>query len=177
MKKYLALVMAACVFIGQLTYLSAETAQSKPINAAEQTLSIIKPDAVASQHIGDIIASFEKENLRIAALKMVLLTKEKAGDFYSAHKERPFYQSLVDYMTSGPIVVMVLEGPNAIAKNREMMGATNPVKADKGTLRATFGESIEKNAVHGSDSPEAAQKEIAFFFQPQDIVNAAPTKK
>lgn len=138
---------------------------------SEQTLSIIKPDAVAANHIGDIISSFEKEGLKIAAIKMLLLTKEQAGDFYAVHKNRPFYPALVDFMSSGPVVVMVLSGDNAIAKNREIMGATDPKKAVQNTIRARFAQSITQNAVHGSDSPESAKTEIAFFFKPEEIVN------
>jgi nucleoside-diphosphate kinase len=143
--------------------------QVQPIGAMEQTLSIIKPDAVASNHIGDIISRFEREGLRIAAIKMALLTQNQAGKFYNAHHDRPFYPELVKFMSSGPVVVMVLEGENAIAKNRQLMGATNPQKAERGTIRAEFAESVTRNAVHGSDSPEAAQEEISFFFQPNEI--------
>ncbi len=135
----------------------------------EQTLSMIKPDAVADHHIGEIIARFEKNGLRIAAIAMRHLTKQQAGEFYAEHKERQFYPELVTFMSSGPIVVMVLEGDNAIAKNREIMGATDPKKATKGTIRADFARSIGENAVHGSDSKEAAQSEINFFFKPDQI--------
>jgi nucleoside-diphosphate kinase len=136
---------------------------------AEQTLSIIKPDAVANHHIGDIISRFEKNNLKIAALKMVKLDKQQAGDFYAVHKDRPFYGELVEFMSAGPVVVMVLEGDNAVSKNRELMGATDPKKADANTIRKDFAESISKNAVHGSDSLENAKTEIEFFFKPEDI--------
>lgn len=138
--------------------------------ASEQTLSIIKPDAVAANHIGEIIARFEKAGLRIGAIKMVQLTKEQAETFYAVHKERPFYADLVTFMVSGPVVIMVLEGENAVAKNREIMGATDPKKASPGTLRADFAESVQRNAVHGSDAAETAKAEIAFFFKPSDIV-------
>lgn len=135
----------------------------------EQTLSIIKPDVVANQHIGDIVARFEKNGLQIAAMRMTKLSKDEAEQFYLIHKERPFYKDLVAYMSSGPSVLMVLSGSNAIAKNREIMGATDPKKAEKGTIRADFGESIQANAVHGSDSKETAAQEIAFFFDPDEI--------
>jgi len=136
----------------------------------EKTLSIIKPDAVAKNVIGKIIDRFESNGLRIAAMKKIKLTKEDAGKFYEVHKERPFYNDLCEYMSSGPVVVMVLEGENAVAKNRELMGATNPKEAAPGTIRADFAESIEANAVHGSDSLENAKKEIAFFFAEREIV-------
>ena len=133
---------------------------------AEQTLSIIKPNGVASHHIGDIISRFEKQDLRIAALKMTKLSQEDAERFYAVHKDRPFFKELVASMTVGPIVVRALEGDNAVAKNREIMGATDPQKAAKGTIRADFGESITKNTVHGYDSVESAKTEISFFSNP-----------
>lgn len=139
---------------------------------AEQTLSIIKPDAVAKNHIGAIISRFENNNLHVAGLKMVKLSKEQAGDFYAVHKDRPFYGELVEFMSSGPVVVIALEGDNAVAKNRELMGATDPKKAAKGTLRADFAESMGKNAVHGSDSVENAKNEVRFFFKDSELVNA-----
>lgn len=132
--------------------------------AVELTISIIKPDAVANNVIGEIYARFEKAGLQIVAAKMMHLTKEQAGEFYAVHKERPFYRELIDYMTSGPIMVQVLEGEGAIAKNREVMGATDPVDAAPGTIRADFAKDITENAVHGSDAPETAAAEIAFFF-------------
>ena len=132
--------------------------------AVERTLSIVKPDAVAKNVIGDIYARFEKAGLRIVAAKMLHLSREQAGDFYDVHKERPFYGELIDFMTSGPVVVQVLEGEGAIAKNRDVMGATNPKEAAAGTIRADFATSIDENAVHGSDAPETAAREIAFFF-------------
>jgi nucleoside-diphosphate kinase len=135
----------------------------------ERTLSIVKPNATAKNVIGEIIARFEKESLRISAAKMVKLSKEKAEGFYIEHRERPFYQSLVTFMTSGPVVLMVLEGENAITRNREIMGSTDPSKADPGTLRAEFADSLEANAVHGSDSPESAEREISFFFEKNEI--------
>lgn len=135
----------------------------------EQTLSIIKPDAVGQNQIGNIIEYFEREGLSIVAAKMMHLTKKQAEDFYAVHKERPFYQELVDFMTSGPVLIMVLEGDNAIAKNRKIMGATDPSKAEEGTIRADFATSIERNAIHGSDSATTAKTEIGFFFKPAEI--------
>ncbi|NNE37216.1 MAG: nucleoside-diphosphate kinase [Gammaproteobacteria bacterium] len=140
--------------------------------ANELTLSIIKPDAVAKNVIGEIYSRFEKAGLRIVAAKMMHLGKERAGEFYAEHKERPFYSELVDFMSSGPILVQVLEGENAILKNREIMGATFPKDAEPGTIRADFcdkeGDQGE-NAVHGSDSPESASSEIPFFFSDEEI--------
>lgn len=130
----------------------------------ERTLSIIKPDGVEKNVIGEVISRFEKNGLRIAALKMVKLTKKDAEGFYIVHRERPFYGSLTDFMSRGPVVLMVLEGENAIAKNREIMGATNPAQAAEGTIRKDFASSIEENTVHGSDSPESAAFEIGYFF-------------
>ncbi len=135
----------------------------------EQTLSIIKPDAVKKGVIGKIISRFETNGLRIAAAKKLLLSTEDAKKFYEVHKDRPFYGELVEFMTSGPVVVMVLEGENAVAKNRELMGATNPKEAAPGTIRADFAQSIDANAVHGSDSLENAKIEIAFFFAKKEI--------
>jgi len=135
----------------------------------EQTLSIIKPDAVAKGVIGKILDRFESNGLRIAATKKLQLSKEQAGEFYAVHKERPFYGELVEFMTSGPVVVTVLEGENAVLKNRELMGATNPKEAEPGTIRADFADSIDANAVHGSDSLENAKNEIAFFFAQSEI--------
>ncbi len=135
----------------------------------EQTLSIIKPDAVAKNVIGEILARFEKAGLRIAATKKVQLSRADAEAFYAVHKERPFFGELVDFMVSGPVVVSVLEGENAVARNRELMGATDPKEAAAGTIRADFAESIDANAVHGSDSLENAAIEIAFFFAQREI--------
>ena len=132
--------------------------------AAEQTLSIIKPDGVQKNLIGEIYSRFEKAGLEIVAARMMHLSKEQAQGFYAVHKERPFFNDLVSYMTSGPVVVQVLQGEGAIAKNREIMGATNPADAEPGTIRADFAESIEENIVHGSDGAETAAVEIAFFF-------------
>ncbi|ADJ27720.1 nucleoside-diphosphate kinase [Nitrosococcus watsonii] len=137
--------------------------------AIERTLSIIKPDAVAKNIIGEIYTRFEKAGLRIVAARMFHLSKEQAQGFYAVHKERPFYNDLVGFMTSGPVMVQVLEGENAIAKNREIMGATNPKEADPGTIRADFAENIDANAVHGSDGSGTAEQEINFFFKPEEI--------
>ena len=132
--------------------------------AIERTLSIIKPDAVAKNVIGQIYSRFENAGLKIVAAKMVHLSQERAEGFYAVHKERPFFKDLVAFMTSGPVMVQVLEGENAVTKNRELMGATNPKNADAGTIRADFADSIDENAVHGSDSAENAAIEIAYFF-------------
>lgn len=137
--------------------------------AIERTLSIIKPDAVAKNVIGEIYARFEKAGLKIIAAKMVHLSKEQAGQFYEVHKERPFYNDLVGFMTSGPVMVTCLEGENAIANHREIMGATNPKEAAPGTIRADFADSIDANAVHGSDGPDTAKVEVAFFFSDNEI--------
>jgi nucleoside-diphosphate kinase len=137
--------------------------------AIERTFSIIKPDAVAKNVIGEIYAIFEKSGLRIVAAKMVQLTGEQAEGFYAVHKERPFFGELVSFMTSGPVMVQVLEGENAIARNREVMGAPNPKDAAPGTIRATFAETIDENAVHGSDGPDTAKTEIAYFFKDDEI--------
>jgi nucleoside-diphosphate kinase len=138
--------------------------------AKERTLSIIKPDATRRNLTGKIIAKFEEAGLRVVASKRVKWGNAEAGKFYEVHKERPFYNDLVAFMTSGPIVLQVLEGDNAVAKNREVMGATNPEKAEPGTIRKEFAESIEANSVHGSDSAENAAKEIALCFKPEEIV-------
>jgi nucleoside-diphosphate kinase len=132
--------------------------------ALERTLSIIKPDAVKKNVIGQILARFEAAGLRIVAARMMHLSRAEAEGFYAVHRDRPFFRDLVEFMTSGPVLVQVLEGEDAIAKNRELMGATDPKKAAKGTIRADFADSIDANAVHGSDGPETACKEIAFFF-------------
>ena len=135
----------------------------------ERTLSIIKPDAVKNRHIGDIVSRFEDKGLRIVGIKMLTLDKEQAGNFYKVHRDKPFFPGLVDFMSSGPIVVLVLEGEQAITKNREIMGATDPKQAAPGTIRSDFAKSVSQNAVHGSDSPEAAREEILFFFQPNEV--------
>ncbi|MDC9725424.1 MAG: nucleoside-diphosphate kinase [Gammaproteobacteria bacterium] len=132
--------------------------------AIERTISIIKPDAVAKNAIGDIYARFEKAGLSIVAARMIHLTQEQAEGFYAEHSERPFFGALVSFMTSGPVMVQVLEGENAVLTNRDLMGATNPADAEAGTIRADFAESIDENAVHGSDSTESAAREIAYFF-------------
>ncbi|MDQ7073008.1 MAG: nucleoside-diphosphate kinase [Gammaproteobacteria bacterium] len=132
--------------------------------AIERTISIIKPDAVAKNVIGDIYSRFEKAGLKIIAARMLHLTQEQAEGFYAEHKERPFFGALVSFMTSGPVMVQVLEGENAVLTNRELMGATNPADAEAGTIRADFAESIDENAVHGSDSTDSAAREIAYFF-------------
>lgn len=137
--------------------------------ALERTLSIIKPDAVAQNIIGEIYKRFEHAGLKIVAARMLHLTEEQAKGFYEVHKERPFYNDLVSFMRSGPVVVQVLEGENAIAKNREVMGATNPADAEPGTIRADFATSVEENAVHGSDGPDTAKTEIVFFFSEDQI--------
>ena len=137
--------------------------------AIERTLSIIKPDAVAKNVIGEIIARFEKAGLNIVGAKLMQLSGEKAGGFYAEHKERPFFADLVGFMTSGPVVVQILEGENAIAMNRDLKGATNPAEADAGTIRADFAETIDANAVHGSDSAASAEREIAYFFEAGEI--------
>jgi len=141
--------------------------------ATERTFSIIKPDAVAKNVIGPITAKLEHAGLRVVASKMVRLTESQAKAFYAVHKERPFYSGLVKFMTEGPVVVQVLEGDNAIAKNREVMGATNPEKANAGTIRKEFATDIERNAVHGSDAAETAKEEIAFFFSTAELAALA----
>ena len=138
--------------------------------AVERTLSIIKPDAVAKGAVGAILATFEKAGLRPIAIKMIQLTEQQARGFYAVHKARPFFKDLVDFMTSGPIVVSVLEGPDAVAKNRELMGPTDSKKAPRGTIRGDFGSDIERNAAHGSDAPETARVEIGYFFNATEIL-------
>jgi nucleoside-diphosphate kinase len=137
--------------------------------AVERTLSIIKPDAVGKNIVGKIYSRFETNGLRIVAAKMLRLSDEVAGGFYAEHRQRPFFPDLIEFMTSGPVVVQVLEGEGAVAKNRELMGATNPKEAAEGTIRADFASSIDANAVHGSDSPESAAREIAYFFAASEI--------
>lgn len=137
--------------------------------AVERTLSIVKPDAVAKNQIGDILRRFEQAGLRVVAARMLHLSTAQAQAFYSVHKERPFYNDLVKFMTSGPVLAQVLEGDNAIAKNREVMGATDPKKAAPGTIRADLASNVEENAVHGSDAAETAKNEIAFFFKDGEI--------
>ncbi|MBN8480081.1 MAG: nucleoside-diphosphate kinase [Xanthomonadales bacterium] len=137
--------------------------------ALERTLSIIKPDAVKKNVIGEIYSRFEKGGLKIIAARMKQLSRAEAEGFYAVHRERPFFNALVEFMISGPVMIQALEGENAIAKNRELMGATDPKKAEKGTIRADFADSIDANAVHGSDAPETAQSEIAYFFAASEI--------
>jgi len=137
--------------------------------AVERTISIIKPDAVAKNVIGEIYSRFEKAGLKIVAAKMAQLSKAQAEGFYAVHRERPFFNDLVRFMTSGPVMIQVLEGEDAVAKNRELMGATNPAQAAPGTIRADFAVSIDENAVHGSDGPETAAQEIAYFFTADEL--------
>lgn len=137
--------------------------------ATEQTFSIVKPDAVGKNVIGQILSRFESAGLKVVAARMIHMTEAQAGEFYAEHKERPFFKDLVSFMTSGPVLVQVLEGENAILKNRELMGATNPKEAAPGTIRADFAEEVSANAVHGSDSAASAAREIAVFFGPEDI--------
>ena len=139
--------------------------------AIERTLSIIKPDATSRNLIGKIISRFEDNNLKVVAAKLIKLDQAKAGGFYAEHDGKPFFQNLIEYMTSAPVLVQVLEGESAIAKNRELMGATNPQDAAPGTIRADFAESIDANAVHGSDSESSALREINYFFEPEEIVS------
>jgi nucleoside-diphosphate kinase len=137
--------------------------------AIERTLSIVKPDAVAANRIGEIVRMLEAAGLRVAAARMIRLAKADAERFYAVHRERPFFSSLTTFMSEGPILVMALEGEGAIARNREVMGATDPAKAGEGTIRKAFGTNVERNAVHGSDAPETARQEIAFFFSDLEI--------
>ena len=139
--------------------------------AKERTLSIIKPDGVSRNLIGKLLSRFESNGLQVVAMKMIHLTKREAEGFYAVHKERPFFSSLTDYLSSGPIVVQVLEGENAIARNREIMGATNPVEAAEGTIRKDYALDIEQNTVHGSDSAESAASEITYFFATMELVH------
>jgi nucleoside-diphosphate kinase len=139
--------------------------------AIEKTFSIIKPNATQDNNMGNIIAMFEKNNLRIAAAKFVKLSKEKAEGFYIEHKDRPFFGELVEFMTSGPVMLMCLEGEDAVAKNREIMGATNPAEAAEGTIRKLYAKSIGENAVHGSDSPQSAERELAYFFEKSELID------
>lgn len=139
--------------------------------AKEQTFSIIKPNAVKKNVMGDVMSYFEKAGLQIAAAKLTVLSKAKCEEFYAEHKERPFFGELVSFMTSGPVMLMVLSGENAVAKNREIMGATDPKKSNPGTIRYTHGDSVGENAVHGSDSPQSAAREIALFFEKHELVH------
>ena len=135
----------------------------------KRTLSIIKPDGVEKKRIGEVIRRFEKEGIRIAAMRMFRLTRREAEGFYAVHRERPFFGSLTEFISSGPVVVMVLEGDDVISRNRALMGATDPKKAEKGTIRADFADSVERNIVHGSDAPETAETEIRYFFGDLDL--------
>ena len=135
----------------------------------ERTLSMIKPNAVEDGHIGDIISRFEREGFHVAAISLIQLSKEKAEGFYIEHKERPFFGSLIHFMTSSPVILMVLEGENAVSRNREIMGATDPAKAAEGTLRKLYAHSLEANAIHGSDSLQSAEREISYFFEKNNI--------
>ena len=137
----------------------------------EKTFSIIKPNAVLDNNIGNIIARFEKEGLSVGASKLTILSKEKAEGFYIEHKERPFFGELVNFMTSGPVLLMVLEGEGAVEKNRKIMGETNPIEAEEGTLRKLYAKSVGENAVHGSDSRASAEREINYFFDTNDVIN------
>lgn len=152
-----------------LTYYPANSFGEQKM-AIQQTLSIIKPDAVAAKNIGNIVAVLEKSGFKIKAQKMLSLTTKQAEGFYAEHRERPFFGGLVEFMTSGPVVVMVLEKENAVADYRKLMGATNPANAEEGTLRKMFASDIEKNAVHGSDSPESAQREVSYFFSSAEYI-------
>lgn len=152
--------------------LSLSLCMSAVVDAAvEQTLSIIKPEAVVEGHMGEIIATFEREGLKIVGMKMVQLTEEEAGSFYAVHAERPFYKDLCRYMSSGPVLVQVLSGEDAIRVNRELMGATDPRHAKEGTIRARFARSIQENTVHGSDSRDSAAQEIRFFFKESELTS------
>lgn len=139
--------------------------------AIEKTLSIIKPNSTLDNNMGNIIAHFEKNGLRIAAAKLTKLTKEKAEGFYIEHKDRPFFGELVNFMTSGPVMLMVLEGENAVMKNRELMGATNPAQAEEGTIRKLYAKSVGENSVHGSDSSSSAEREISYFFEKNELIS------
>lgn len=158
-------------FFGFFAFVKRESLE-KYCMAIERTLSIIKPDAVAKNVIGEIISRFEKAGLKVVAAKMLHLSDQQAQGFYAEHEGRPFFGDLVEFMTSGPVVVQVLEGENAIAKNRDLMGATNPAEAETGTIRADFASTIDANAVHGSDSPESAQREVSYFFEDSDICSS-----
>jgi nucleoside-diphosphate kinase len=167
--------MIAC--LAALLLSSAPLSTEEPLKekelVIEQTLSIVKPDAVEKNQIGEILEYLENAQLRVVAAKLVRLTPEQAKAFYAAHKEKAFFNDLVAFMTSGPVLVQVLEGEDAIAVNRQVMGTTDPKKASAGTIRADFGTDVQHNAVHGSDSPQAAKNEISFFFKPEEIFSHA----
>jgi len=173
MRKFLFVLFAACALGAEESAAPAE--QQLQI---EQTLSIIKPDAVEHNQIGEILEYFENAGLRVVGSKMVQLTPEQAKAFYAVHKDKAFFNELVKYMSSGPVIVQVLEGEDAVAINRQVMGSTDPSKASPGTIRADFGTDVQRNAVHGSDSPENAKKEISFFFKQNEIFSSSqePTK-
>jgi len=166
MKKLFSAFLALCATFFATSAMAQEKASQLPV---QQTLSIIKPDAVAANHIGGIIEMIEASGLKVVALKMVRLSNDQASQFYIVHKDRPFYKDLVAYMSSGPVVVQVLEGPDAVSVYRNLMGSTNPAQAAPNTIRAKFGKSIQNNAVHGSDSAENAKTEINFFFKSNEI--------
>ena len=166
MKKLFSVLLGMCLSVFTTPAFSQENPVQPPV---EQTLSIIKPEAVEANCIGGIIQMIEQAGIKVVALKMTQLSKEEAAQFYSVHKERPFYNDLIAYMSSGPIVVQVLEGPDAVKTYRNLMGPTKPVQGDSKTIRGKYGKDIEKNAVHGSDSVENAQIEIKFFFTPANI--------
>jgi len=166
---YKIMILSAFTLIASVALFSCVAPNDENITQKERTLSIIKPDAVMNDHIGSIIQRFESIGLRIAAIKMIQLDKKRAENFYDIHRERPFYNDLTDFMITGPVIVMVLEGDNAIVKNRKLMGATDPEQAAKGTIRKDFASSITNNAVHGSDSVKAAKAEISFFFSENEI--------
>jgi nucleoside-diphosphate kinase len=172
MKKILSVIIA----VFSVVFCQAQEPSKNAKGSVEQSLVIIKPEAVADRHIGAIVERFEKAGIQVVGAKMVRLTKEQAGQFYISLKDRPFYSQLTDYMSSGPIFVVVFQGINAIERDREIIGATDPKKAKAGTVRADFGTNIERNAVHGSDSADSAKREISFFFIPSEIftsVNSA----
>ncbi len=169
-KLLISLLLLPCLLSAK--ELQFRSAKNKNVKDTEQTLLLIKPEAVMCNHVGEIISQYEREGLTIAAIKMVKPTLNEAKEFYKVHQDRPFYQELTTYISSGPLVAVVLEGRNAVIKNRKIMGATDPKTADKGTIRSKWGTDIQKNAVHGSDSVENAKKEIPFFFKPEEIVNS-----
>lgn len=168
MAKILTLLLAVCA-LGLVSCKTTATTTPPEWKGKEKTLSIIKPDAVKDNHVGDIISRFEKKGLKVSAIKMKHLNEKEASAFYAIHKDRPFFKDLVNFMTSGPSVIIVLEGDNAVALNREIMGATDPFKASSGTIRADFAHSVTQNAVHGSDSQDNAKNEILFFFSGDEL--------
>ena len=169
-KIFFILLLIPCFLMAK--ELKFKSAKSKSTKDMEQTLVLIKPESVTCAHIGDIITVFERDGLTIAGIKMVKPSLNDVKDFYKVHKDRPFYKQLTEYISSGPMVAIVLEGRNAVSRNRKLLGATDPKAADKGTIRSRFGTDIQRNAVHGSDSVENAKMEIPFFFRPDEIVNS-----